>query len=952
MTRSPPSPLLRELFDAALVLDPAARPAFLDAHCSDAATRAQLDRLLAAAGDDGEPLSNWPATRLAVEIGDAAAEPSWTPGASVGAYALTEMLGEGGSATVFRASRDLDGVRQNVAIKLLRRGLYSPDAQRMFRRERQSLAALSHPNIAHLIDGGSTDTGVPYLVMEFVDGLPITRYASDHALGLHARLRLFTIVCHAVEAAHRSLIVHRDLKPSNILVTDKGEVKLLDFGIAKLLAEDATDDAGPTRTGYAPLTPAYAAPEQFIGEPVSTATDVYALGVVLHELLLGERPGRRPPQRPSQRVAETATSDPRGSTTTTALRNALRGDLDNILLKALADEPSRRYARAGDLADDIERHLDARPVSAHPPSRWYRTRKFVARNRSTTALSVLVAIALCVGIAGTLWQARKARAEAVRAQEAAAQSQAAAEELRFQFAYLDSLLQVLAPSTEAAREMDRSTLITEAARRAITELAAKPAVLASVELSLARVAASAGDYPQALALADQAHARRQALFGDDSPATAQALALAGDLLNASKPPQHEEALRRQQAAIAVLRRHAPETSMLIEALYQQSNTLSYLDRSEEIAPLLDEADALCRTAAADEEVCEDVWENQGIFYTNLRRGEHAIPPLERVYEARRRRLGDDHLDTLGVANNLAWAYATGGDIERGTALAKQAYATRKRIQAAPTQPGLLALRRYSRILAMVGETRLSAELNAEFLEQARALYGEDHRDTILAYMDAANAAYGEGLFAEAAGHYAHAASAYRKLPDGGGMQRVLADSYHGHALRELGRHSEALLLHQRTLAELQDKFADRTERIAAALTALATTLSALGRYEEALRNYDLAMETYRSLEGLSMPESALVAAFRAMTLFDMGRRAEAEAGLRASLEEIAAAKGLPPRMYWERFAFLVEVACVNGAADCPTLRGDAEAALQRPLPGIAKLRLRRALSVTQDRTPH
>jgi serine/threonine-protein kinase len=401
-------PSLRDLFEAVCELDGAARDAYLAAHCADAAQRARIERLLTAdsdAGDGALARDAADALQLLGESEDAA----FTAGRRIGPWRLLALLGEGGSSTVFRAERDAAGVRQEVALKLLRRGIYSYEAQRQFRRERQALAALSHPDIASLIEGGVTEQGLAYIALELVDGQAITDYARTRSLDLTARLRLFLRVCRAVEAAHRALIVHRDLKPSNVLVSADGHVKLLDFGIAKLL--DADDE---TQTRLPVFTPAYAAPEQRRGGAVTTATDVYALGILLGELLTGQRPGDGRAQAPSGQVRDDAAPGllPAPPQTT---RRLLRGDLDNIVLKAIAEEPEQRYVSAGALAEDIERLLDGRPVAAHPPSRWYRTRKFVARHRGGVATSAAFLLALLAALGVALWQANVARDELRRA---------------------------------------------------------------------------------------------------------------------------------------------------------------------------------------------------------------------------------------------------------------------------------------------------------------------------------------------------------------------------------------------------------------------------------------------------------------------------------------------------------------------------------------------------------
>jgi len=406
----PGSSSIRAMFDAARELDTAARAVFLAS--LDPAQRTYLERLLAA--DDADTTDHAlrvDAASLVAALDEPAQPPMPIAGQQLGAWQLIALIGEGGSSTVFRAVREHAGVRQDAAIKLLRRGLYTVDAQRQFRRERQALAQLNHPDIASLIEGVMTDSGLAYIVLELVDGVPITEYARSNALDLRARLRLLLRVCRAVESAHRALIVHRDLKPSNVLVTGEGHVKLLDFGIAKLL--DADDE---TQTRLPAFTPAYAAPEQRSGGLITTATDVYALGILLGELLTGQRPGSGRSRTPSGQVDEHSAPGalPASAKVT---RRQLKGDVDNIVLKAIAEEPERRYASAGALADDIERLLDGRPVVAHPPSRWYRTRKFVQRHRGGVAISALFLTAILAALGLALWEADVARHEADRAAE-------------------------------------------------------------------------------------------------------------------------------------------------------------------------------------------------------------------------------------------------------------------------------------------------------------------------------------------------------------------------------------------------------------------------------------------------------------------------------------------------------------------------------------------------------
>lgn len=358
-----------------------------------------------------------------------------SPGQVVGAHTLISPVGHGGMGTVWLAERSDGRFDRRVAVKFLDRAVLGPGNESRFKREGSILARLSHPHIAELIDAGVTEHGVPYLVLEYVDGETIDRHCDQHQFGVEARLRLFLDVALAVSHAHTNLIVHRDLKPSNVLVSKDGSVKLLDFGIAKMLEDDG--DGGTAtlvtlQSGLA-MTPEYAAPEQVTGDPVTTATDVYALGVLLYVLLTGHHPvagdRRSPadllnaivhsePRRPSDVVmpatsenqTKIANAGQRG-TTPEQLRRVLRGDLDTIVAKAMRKKPQERYTSAMALADDIDRYLAHKPIHAHPDALTYRVAKFVGRNRAAVALAAMAIVATAGGIVGTIVQARNARAQ-------------------------------------------------------------------------------------------------------------------------------------------------------------------------------------------------------------------------------------------------------------------------------------------------------------------------------------------------------------------------------------------------------------------------------------------------------------------------------------------------------------------------------------------------------------
>ncbi len=416
---------VKAIFQEAAERDAAARAAYLGEACgADDELRGAVDRLLAA-HDRAEGFLDTPA---GVERGLLADPPPVADEAPshVGPYRVIRELGRGGMGTVYLAERDESDLKRVVAIKIV--NVASGSFVRRFRTEIGVLSALTHPGIARLYDAGATAAGVPYLVMEFIDGEDLLTYCDRTRAPIADRLRLFLRVCAAVQYAHQNFVVHRDLKPSNILVTRGGEPKLLDFGVAKLLSAGGDDDTAMLPRA---LTPQYSSPEHVRGETVTTASDVYSLGVILYELLTGTRPYRvagrtaaeieravteQEPARPSTAATMAASADAR-DTTVHRLRTSLQGDLDNIALKALQKDPQQRYATAADLAEDIQRHLDGYPVHARANTLGYRAARFLRRHRRSAAAATLAAVSLVGGLGLAIWQAHVARLERDRATE-------------------------------------------------------------------------------------------------------------------------------------------------------------------------------------------------------------------------------------------------------------------------------------------------------------------------------------------------------------------------------------------------------------------------------------------------------------------------------------------------------------------------------------------------------
>ena len=535
---------IEEVFEHALDLDRDQRRAWLSDRCADdAELRAKVDGLLAAHDLTTGILER----RLTPATTTLVAEPLLDR--RIGPYRVVRELGRGGMGVVYLAERDDGEFRREVAIKLLRN---SPDAEELHRRfiaERQILASLSHPHIAQLLDGGTTDGQLPYLVMEYVDGLSITTYCDRHGLDIAARLRLFVDVCRAVNSAHQNLVIHRDIKPGNILVTASGQVKLLDFGIAKLLNSAMGGMAVPhTRTAFRMMTPDYASPEQVRGEPLTTGSDVYALGVVLYELLAGRRPYQirtgavrelhelvceREPERPSTWAKRPPPPDDAAAptpaeiasargTSPAGLQRVLGGDLDAIVMMALRKEPRRRYGSAELLAEDIERYLRGLPVVARHPSRAYYLGKFLRRHHKGATLGAIAVLSLIASTAVAVKQTATARRERDRATAALTQSQQALRESDETTSFLAGLFDVNVPAPGGAAPGTTEELIARGMGQ-IEQLGNRPLVQARMLEGLGRIYQNAGRFAEAKQAYERSLVLRRANRAGESAETATTL---------------------------------------------------------------------------------------------------------------------------------------------------------------------------------------------------------------------------------------------------------------------------------------------------------------------------------------------------------------------------------------------------------------------------------------------
>ena len=806
--------LLERLFDEALALPRTARDAFLTRACNgDLDLHREIDELLRSHDAPGVLDS----TLHSPEPGSP--QPSLPSGTCLGPWRIENLIGRGGMGEVYAAIRADGAFEQKVALKLLR---YEAAGQmERFHAERRILARLEHPEIARLLDGGMTADGRPYTVMEYVEGRTLTDFCRDRHSDLHERLNLFARVCGAVAFAHRNLVIHRDLKPGNILVDAEGGVKLLDFGIAKLLDVAALPhDAANT---IAPFTPDYAAPEQLTGEPVTTATDIYGLGVLLFELLTGERPlrtqglpsiqalkqvmDRNAP--PASRVAEAHPGAP-------VAARSLAGDLDAIVAKCLRKESSHRYETVDALKRDVERHLRNEPVLAREGARLYVFGRWLRRYRWPVAAAAALVLALAFGLAGTAWQARLASAQAARATAV--------------LGFLESLFEGSDPAVTKGESITARELLDRGAARADSEFADQPELRAELKHSLGRLYLKLGLLDRAQKelstaldltpktgapevrferLLDRARVDRAVGAADAGLARVDEAAALTSLL--SSPASAEIAVTGLRAQLlhqrgddglaidAAARAYAAATSTSgidhrdsLDAAEAYAELLADAGRYREALPLLEHLTAQrAETLGKDDpRTLIAQWHLAGVL-RNVDELPRATLLAEDVLERQRRVLGEAHPDTaksLSLVGDLL--YAEGRYSEADLPLTQAIVLLRK---LEPTDRNLLALTLYNKATSAYFQGRLD-ESEQGYRESAAlwaALYGPDHRDALSAQMALARVLRQQGKDGEAMALLRHGFDV-RTATGGDTPERIEASRALGDALSAQGEHAEGI----------------------------------------------------------------------------------------------------------------------------------------------------------------
>jgi serine/threonine-protein kinase len=708
---------LEELFYAALDLEPSERPAFLDRSCgADSELRREVEVLL------NSSEKTWGFFQKPLQaVAEQVAQSSESAGQRLGDYKIIRLLGEGGMGKVYLAARADELYQQQVAVKLVQTGTgRAGDLFLRFRAERQILANLTHPNIARPLDAGITADGSPYLVMEYIEGTAIDKYVIDRRLSIAERLRLFREVCGAVEYAHRNLVVHRDIKPANILVTSHGVPKLLDFGIAKLLQPSGESDAALTRATERLMTPEYASPEQVRGEAVTTATDVYALGVLLYVLLAGQPPFRiatkspfevarivceQPPTRPSSVLGSNAASL-EGQFKNE--KKAVQGDLDNIILKALRKEPERRYASVEALSEDVRRHLEGYPVQAGSDNWRYRSSKFIARHRAGVAAAAFMTLAILTFSLGMGLFAQRARQERLKAER--------------EKEFLSSLLEAATPEATHGKSVTVREVLDQGAKRIDQELASEPEVQAAMFDNVGNSYLALGLYDQAQPLLERAYDLRRRTLGDNNLDTAATVTALARVLEIGGQYPKAEPLFRQ--ALAVREKLLADNHPLVgESLALLGEDLYLESRNQEAEQALRKS---LSVVPKDSEIGEDSRNYLALVLEQKGNYDEAVRLLRESTDTAQRIDGGDSPNYVTSLHNLAGALSDLGNLREAEATERQVLEIRRRVSGKDHPDVAYSLNNLGWFLLEEGNWQAAAPFLQEGLELSRRTLGEKH----------------------------------------------------------------------------------------------------------------------------------------------------------------------------------------------------------------------------------
>jgi len=777
---------IQTLFYAAADLPADERTSYLRRECSEDPTLLQeVESLLSASAEPDEILHGEvaaAASRVLENHGVAA-------GDRIGPYRVVKELGRGGMGSVYLANRADQEFEKQVAIKVASAGFLTPDALKRFRAERQILARLEHEHIARLLDGGSTG-GVPYVVMEYVDGMPITAYCTSRNLNVRERLELFRKACSAVQCAHQSLVVHRDIKPANIMVANDGVVKLVDFGIAKLL-DTQLDSEALTQPFERILTPEYASPEQVRGEPITTASDIYSLGVVLYEMLTGDPPYRFTSRRATEIEQVVCTEQP-ALPSAKASNRKLAGDLDNIVLLAMRKEPARRYASVADFSEDVRRYLEGYPVFARQEGFGYRAAKFVRRNTLAVALSAVMLLAL-TGFGITM---------AVLAKRFALERDAAQEVSDF----LVKIFERADTGETGGAAVTAREVLDQGVQHIERELPSQPGLQANLFAAVGRVYQNLGLLTRSEEMLEKSLKIRQADPNASDLDLARSLKEVAEIQRVRRDYKRAEPLIQQALAIRE-RRLGKDDPAYADAL----NTL-----------------AMVKQDSGDYKSAE--------------------PLLRQAIDINRRKLGSEHLQTIITTSNLGGLLHNRGRQKEAEPLLREALAMRRRIHGDLHWRTALSMRRLARLLEEMGNFTEAEKLLVESLAINRKLYGGVHPEVASNLNALASVMQSLKRFDDARALYQQAIEMESTIrPDGVELAMVLNNL--GSLEEDVKNYPAAEQLYRRSLAIRRAKLGSKHPAVARLLHNLGQLLSGTGKLKESREMLNECVEIRRATLG-------------------------------------------------------------------------------------------------------
>ncbi len=845
---------IRRVLEAAMDLQPHERSAFLDSTCeADSELRTEVEGMLASYEKDPSLLET-PAIRLGEPSADAVTEPTFTKSdmpKQVGRYRLVDTLGQGGMGEVFLAHR-IDDYEQEVAVKLLRPGRQNQELLLRFLRERQILAGMEHPNIAKLLDGGTSDDGRPYLVMEYIQGEPFDSYCNRGDLTVEQRLSLFVEVCDAIQFAHQNLVVHRDLKPGNILVTTEGRPKLLDFGIAKILRpEEFPQTVVPTKTGLTPMTPEYAAPEQIRGRAVTTATDVYALGVLLYEVLTGRKPfaltggdfGKlvqeiceREPSRPSTvlpRPGAEPDGQARKARSKDPLRRRLAGDLDAIVLRALSKEPRDRYASAAQLREDIQRHLDGLPVLARTGSLFYYAGKLIRRHRVGVSVAAGVLLSFGIFLATVFAQQRRLLEE---------QSQRLLQWNRAETvsSWMLELFELPAPSRSRGETITARELLDRNADALSDQGKGDPRLHAELAGTIGRTYAQIGLSQEGIELLRRSVAlhRLSRASGDrpDEAALATRLQQLADALTSHGDYRQavvvaREALARRTAAEGEAAEGEAGSSTVAESLGLLGHLQDLLGNYQQAKKLLERALTLARESG-DDAILANILEYNAEARWRAGETEAAIPLYREALVLLVALHGELDPDVALMEANLAWAEA-GHDPEGAEKSLRESIADQRKVFEGSHPVLATSLNNLGLVLYDTSRFEEAETVLEEAADMQAELFGAQHPKVARTLSNLANAQAALGRLDSAEIHLREALEVVERRLGSDHADYALCLNNLAELFLRRGRPKEALPLLERSQDVLEATFGRDHPRLTEVLSSRAQVERLLGRLEAA-----------------------------------------------------------------------------------------------------------------------